>query len=154
MSAVFPLGQLVSFGSFNFHSRRSGIVTPTDELQVTYAPIVGRVYPFDRLGNGVASLTTTVRTWAYSIIAQDYSPAAGQELYVVEQQWNLLRDFMVTPYSDGTTQAVQILTVASANQSSPMTRSLTARMVKLEVKEWTWSYMQVEISFAARGEFS
>jgi hypothetical protein len=155
-ASVFPFGNLISFGSHTFTAHRSAIVTPTEEVTPSYAPVIGRLYPIDRVGNAVQALGASgtggvVHVWEYHIIAQDYAPAAGQELKACQTEYNALRTFLVDTNGDGTTKAVDTLSVYDGDTTT--IRTASARLVKLEVKDWLWDYLHVELSWALRAEF-
>lgn len=157
MASVFPFGNLISFGGHTFKAHRSAIVTTTEEVTPNYAPVIGRLYPIDRVGNMVQTLGASgtagvVKVWDYHIIAQDYSPAAGAELAACETEYNAIRAFLVGVNGDGTTQAVDTLSVYSGDTTT--VRTVAARLVKIEVKEWLWDYLHLEVSWALRGEFA
>lgn len=151
-----PLGNLYAFGSYIFFPHRAIPVSIKDEVTPAYAPVVGRVYPIDRLGNAVAALGNSSDgaqyVYDWHIVAQDYNPVAGLELLAVETQLNLLRAFLVGTNVDGTSMAVQTLQQYSGDKVTVYTAS--ARLIKLDIQELVWDYGKVELTFIIRGEFA
>jgi hypothetical protein len=52
---------------------------------------------------------------------------------------------------DGTTKAVDTLSVYDGDTTT--IRTVSAELVKIEVKDWLWDYMHLELSWALRAEF-
>ena len=151
-----PLGNLVSFGTYTFFPHRAIPLPRTDEVTAAYAPVVGRIFPIDRLGNAVQSLGTSTdgnqKVYEWHVVAQDYSPAPGKELLAVETQIAAMYALLTGTNGDGSSSAVGTLTQYNGDASQAY--STTARLVKIEEKELTWNYARVELTFVLRGDFT